>query len=119
MRKGSKSNRHRLQSTAIIASRAATLKATFNVAGGSAGSILTFGEITRVENSGGIQASLSGRYATALFELARDAKAIDSVGKSLDSLQAALSQSADFVALTTNPLLSRDAAAATVARRRR
>jgi len=100
----------------IIASRAATLKATFNVAGGSAGSILTFGEITRVENSGGIQASLSGRYATALFELARDAKAIDSVGKSLDSLQAALSQSADFVALTTNPLLSRDAAAATVAK---
>ena len=69
-----------------------------------------------MENSGGIQASLSGRYATALFELARDAKAIDSVGKSLDSLQAALSQSADFVALTTNPLLSRDAAAATVAK---
>ena len=69
-----------------------------------------------MENSGGIQASLSGRYATALFELARDAKAIDSVGKSLDSLQAALSQSADFVALTTNPLLSRDAAAATLAK---
>jgi len=82
----------------------------------STGSIPDFGETSRVENSGGIQASLSGRYATALFELARDAKAIDSVGKSLDSLQAALSQSADFVALTTNPLLSRDAAAATVAK---
>jgi len=82
----------------------------------STGSIPDFGETSRVENSGGIQASLSGRYATALFELARDARSIDSVGKSLESLQAALSQSADFVALTTNPLLSRDAAAATVAK---
>ncbi len=99
----------------IIASRAATLKATFIVAGGSAGSILTFGEITRVENSGGIQASLSGRYATALFELARDGKAIDSVGKSLESIKAALAQSGDFSQLTTNPLLSRTAAAKAVA----
>ena len=99
----------------IIASRAATLKAAFIVAGGSAGSILTFGEITRVENSGGIQASLSGRYATALFELARDGKAIDSVGKSLESIKAALAQSGDFSQLTTNPLLSRTAAAKAVA----
>ena len=35
------------------------------------------GDVTRVENSGGIQASLSGRYATALFGLARDEKALD------------------------------------------
>jgi F-type H+-transporting ATPase subunit delta len=82
----------------------------------STGSIPDFGETSRVENSGGIQASLSGRYASALFELARDAKSIDSVGKSLESLHSALAQSADFVALTTNPLLSREAAAATVAK---
>lgn len=68
-----------------------------------------------MENSGGIQASLSGRYATALFELARDGKAIDSVGKSLESLKAALAQSGDFAKLTTNPLLSRAAAAKAVA----
>jgi F-type H+-transporting ATPase subunit delta len=68
-----------------------------------------------VENSGGIQASLSGRYATALFELAREGKSIDSVGKSLESLKAALAQSRDFAALTNNPLLSRDAAAKAVA----
>ena len=67
-----------------------------------------------MENSGGIQASLSGRYATALFELAREGKSIDSVGKSLDSLNAALKQSRDFARLTTNPLLSRDAAAKAV-----
>lgn len=68
-----------------------------------------------MENSGGIQASLAGRYATALFELARDAKAIDSVGKSLSGLSAALVQSKDFAALTTNPLLSRAAATKAVA----
>ncbi len=62
-----------------------------------------------MENSGGIQASLSGRYATALFDLARDGKAIDSVGKSLESLKSALAQSKDFAALTTNPLLTRSA----------
>lgn len=68
-----------------------------------------------MENSGGIQASLSGRYATALFDLARDAKAIDSVGSNLESLKAALAQSADFAALTTNPLLSRGSLAKAVA----
>jgi F-type H+-transporting ATPase subunit delta len=68
-----------------------------------------------VENSGGIQASLSGRYATALFELARDSKSIDSVGKSLESLKAALAGSPDFASLTTNPLLSRASAAGAVA----
>jgi F-type H+-transporting ATPase subunit delta len=64
-----------------------------------------------VETSGGIQASLSGRYATALFDLAREAKAIDSVALSLAIVKAVLAQSDDFKALTTNPLLTRDDAA--------
>jgi F-type H+-transporting ATPase subunit delta len=68
-----------------------------------------------VDNSGGIQASLSGRYATALFDLARDSKAIDSVGSSLESLKAALAGSTDFANLTINPLVSRTVAASTVA----
>lgn len=68
-----------------------------------------------MENSGGIQASLAGRYATALFDLARESKAIDSVGKSLAALESALSKSADFAALTNSPLLSRAAAAKAVA----
>lgn len=68
-----------------------------------------------MENSGGIQASLSGRYATALFQLARESRAIDSVGKSLETLKGALGQSADFATLTTNPRLSRAAAAKGVA----
>jgi len=43
-----------------------------------------------VENSGGIQASLAGRYALALFQLAREGNQIDSVGQGLASVKAAL-----------------------------
>ncbi len=68
-----------------------------------------------MENSGGIQASLSGRYATALFDLAKDSKSIDAVGKSLESVRAALGASDDFRSLTTNPLLTRDEASKGVA----
>jgi F-type H+-transporting ATPase subunit delta len=70
----------------------------------------TLGEWTRVENSGGIQASLSGRYATALFDLAREGKAIDAVSASLQTLKGALAESEDFRRLTTSPLVSRDEA---------
>jgi F-type H+-transporting ATPase subunit delta len=65
----------------------------------------------RVENSGGIQASLAGRYATALFGLARDENQIDAVTRSLDTLEAAIAESADFRALTTSPLVGRAEAA--------
>ena len=68
-----------------------------------------------METSGGIQASLPGRYATALFELARDGKMIDAVEASLTTLRAAIDQSADFKALTTSPLIARGAATKAVA----
>jgi F-type H+-transporting ATPase subunit delta len=68
-----------------------------------------------VEASGGIQASLSGRYATALFELARDAKTIDAVEASLATVRQALSDSPEFRALTTSPVLARGDAAKAVA----
>ncbi|MEQ7873109.1 F0F1 ATP synthase subunit delta [Sphingomonas sp. ASV193] len=67
-----------------------------------------------MENSGGIQASLAGRYATALFGLARDENKIDAVSRSLDSLAAAMAESSDFNALVTSPLVSRADAAKTV-----
>ena len=76
-------------------------------------------EQNRVETSGGntssIQASLSGRYATALFDLARDAKVIDQVEASLATVSAALAESDDFRALTSSPLISRGDAAKAVA----
>ena len=68
-----------------------------------------------METSGGIQASLAGRYATALFGLARDEQKIDAVTRSLDSIEEATRESADFRALTTSPLVARGAAAAAVA----
>ena len=67
-----------------------------------------------MENSGGIQASLAGRYATALFGLARDEQQIDAVSRSLDSIEAAMAESADFRALVTSPLVSRADAGKTI-----
>jgi F-type H+-transporting ATPase subunit delta len=60
-----------------------------------------------VDNSGGIRASLAGRYASALFDLARDQRQIESVGKSVDALGQALLDSKDFNELVTSPLVSR------------
>lgn len=68
-----------------------------------------------MENSAGIQASLSGRYATALFELARDSKALGQVEASLGTVAKALAESSDFKALTASPLVSRADAAKAVA----
>jgi F-type H+-transporting ATPase subunit delta len=73
------------------------------------------GATTRVENSGGIQASLAGRYATALFALARDEQKIDAVSRSLATIAQALAESADFKALVTSPLVGRAEAASTIA----
>jgi F-type H+-transporting ATPase subunit delta len=63
-----------------------------------------------VETSGGIQASLAGRYASALFYLARDKKQIDAVSRSLDALNQALADSREFGQLIASPLVDRDAA---------
>jgi len=63
-----------------------------------------------VETSGGIRASLAGRYASALFDLARDQRQVESVGKSLDALNQALADSRDFAELISSPLVSRDEA---------
>ena len=63
-----------------------------------------------METSGGIRASLAGRYASALFDLARDQRQIESVGKSLDTLSQALVDSKDLSELVDSPLVSRESA---------
>ncbi len=63
-----------------------------------------------MEISGGIQASLAGRYATALFELARDERQLEAVGASLASVRSALRDSDDLKTLTTSPLIGREQA---------
>ncbi|HEX8578602.1 MAG TPA: F0F1 ATP synthase subunit delta [Allosphingosinicella sp.] len=61
-----------------------------------------------MEISGGIQASLAGRYATALFELARDERQLEAVGASLATVRSGLADSPDLRALTTSPLIGRE-----------
>lgn len=51
---------------------------------------------------------LAGRYATALFEIADDGKALDEVAGDLRSLQAALDESDDLERLVRSPIVSRD-----------
>jgi F-type H+-transporting ATPase subunit delta len=58
---------------------------------------------------------LSGRYATALFDLAVEAKSLDAVAASLATLKDAMAQSADLKTLMTSPMVTRSAAAAGVA----
>ena len=58
--------------------------------------------------SGGMKASLAGRYASALFDLARDKSAIDTVKGSIDQVADALKQSAELRGLLTSPAISRD-----------
>ena len=58
---------------------------------------------------------LSGRYATALFDLATGANSLDAVSGSLSTLKDALGQSADLKTLTTSPMVTRKAASAGVA----
>ena len=67
-----------------------------------------------MENSGGISASLQGRYASALFELAHENKAAAAVEKDLGALGQALAESADLAALIRNPQIGRDVAAQTM-----
>src|SRR4051794_13957444 len=79
------------------------------------GAHFQFWSFSRVETSGGIRASLAGRYASALFDLARDERQIDSVGRSLDALSQALLDSKDFAGLIASPVVDRDQAGATFA----
>lgn len=64
--------------------------------------------------SAGIQASLAGRYASALFDLASEAGTVTAVESDLETLGRALAESADLRALTTNPQIGRGAQGAAI-----
>jgi F-type H+-transporting ATPase subunit delta len=74
-----------------------------------------FWSYSRVETSGGIRASLAGRYASALFDLARDGRQIEAVIRGLDALNQALLDSSEFAEFIESPLVSREEAAKTLA----
>ncbi len=60
-----------------------------------------------MELSAGIKASLAGRYASALFDLASEAGTVTTVESDLDNLAAALAESGELRALIKNPEVSR------------
>ena len=62
-----------------------------------------------MELSAGIQASLAGRYASALFELASEQGFVTAVESDLDTLADALRESPELRALIRNPEVSREA----------
>lgn len=55
-----------------------------------------------------IISGMAGRYATALFELARDNKAVDAVKKGLDQFDALANGSADLNRLVRSPVFGAD-----------
>lgn len=52
---------------------------------------------------------VSGRYATALFELARDQKVVDEVKADLDKFEGLLNESVDLKRLVRSPVFAADA----------
>jgi F-type H+-transporting ATPase subunit delta len=52
---------------------------------------------------------MAGRYATALFELALDNKAVDAVKTDLDRFDALVAESADLMRLVRSPVFAADA----------
>jgi F-type H+-transporting ATPase subunit delta len=53
-----------------------------------------------------IVSGMAGRYATALFDLARDGNAIDAVKADLDRFDALVAESADLARLVRSPVFS-------------
>jgi len=51
---------------------------------------------------------IAGRYATALFELASEAKQVDAVASDMATIRTSMNESADLVRLVRSPLVSRD-----------
>ncbi len=56
--------------------------------------------------SGSPLAGVAGRYASALFELAREERSVDAVAEGLDRFDALLTESADLRRLVRSPAFS-------------
>ena len=67
-----------------------------------------------MEISAGIQASLAGRYASALFDLASEGGNVSAVESDLEKLGSALTDSRELAELIRNPQISRTDAAKAV-----
>lgn len=67
-----------------------------------------------MSQSASISSGIAQRYATAAFDLAREAGALASLDADIDTLQAALDGSADLRAAIASPVIARDEMGAAV-----
>jgi F-type H+-transporting ATPase subunit delta len=65
--------------------------------------------------SSSLTSGVAGRYATALFEIARDASLLDEVEQDLREIETIHANSADFRELLANPVYTRDEHAKVIA----
>lgn len=68
-----------------------------------------------MSSSTSLTAGAAGRYATALFDLARDAGALDQTEGDLSALKGALAESGDLADLIRNPVYTRSEQGAAMA----
>lgn len=61
-----------------------------------------------MSGSASLTSGVAGRYATALFEIAREASAIERVGADLATVEAALAESADLRGMIQSPVFTRE-----------
>jgi F-type H+-transporting ATPase subunit delta len=65
-----------------------------------------------VSEPASISTGIAQRYATAVFELAKESKGVAKIEADLDAIESALADSADFNALIMSPIYTRDEQAA-------
>jgi F-type H+-transporting ATPase subunit delta len=65
-------------------------------------------ECNHMAGDGGIVSGMAGRYATALFELALEAKSLDAVKADLDRFDALVGESPDLMRLVRSPVFGSD-----------
>ncbi|MDP5086411.1 MAG: F0F1 ATP synthase subunit delta [Yoonia sp.] len=68
-----------------------------------------------MSETAGISTGIAQRYATAVFDLAKEGKAIKALEADVAALDAAMTESADLRTLLTSPLYSRDEQASAIA----
>ncbi|MDO5621352.1 MAG: F0F1 ATP synthase subunit delta [Paracoccus sp. (in: a-proteobacteria)] len=61
-----------------------------------------------VANSASISANIAGRYAQAVFDIAKEGGALDALSSQIDDLGQALTDSPDLRAVIDSPVLSRE-----------
>ena len=67
-----------------------------------------------MSETAGISTGIAQRYATAVFDLAKDGKAIKALESDVVALEAAMIESADLRTLLSSPLYSRDEQSAAI-----